>query len=264
METKAILQTQTNKDKIFHVVNYVLMILLSLTCVGLAIYYYLIGDPNNRLLASIGVAILFVAPILVELIFRRKFSNLILLCFIIYSVLAGLLGCVFNFYNIDTLKLNVWYDVFIHGLAGYVFCFIGLILISRFGEYKKLNPWLVLLFCVFATLAIELIWELMEWFADSCLGQQSQGHPPVGQPAPLVTDTNIDMLCNFVGAVVFAIHFIVGKFTKAKLGIKYIENELCGDKIFVKKNKKNKLPCVENVEEVLIKDESKQDIDEKK
>lgn len=231
---------KNKKDKVFKIVNYVLMIVLALTCVGLGIYYYVIGDPNNRLLASVGVTLLFVLPMLVELIFRCRISNLILLFYTIYSFLAGLLGCLLNFYNTSGFGLDVWYDIFIHTLAGYVFSLIGLIVVSKFEKYKNLNPWTVLFFCFCFTLAIELIWELMEWFADSCLGQQSQGHPPVGQPAPLVTDTNIDMLCNFSGAVLFAIHFIVGKFTKAKVGIKFIEKEFCENKIFSRKLKKSK------------------------
>jgi len=258
METKAI----SKKDKNFHIINYTLMIAFALTCIGLAIYYAVIGDPNNRLLASFGVTLLFILPILIELIFRCRISNLVTLCFITYTVLAGLLGCVFNFYNISFLKLNEWYDIFIHTLAGYVFSFIGLIFISKFENYKKLSPWTVLIFCVFFTLAIELIWELMEWFADSCLGQQSQGHPPVGQPAPLVTDTNIDMLCNFIGSILFLIHFVIGKFSKVKLGMNYIEEELCGDKIIVRKQKKNKQEETKEIVEN-IQTENTENINEK-
>ena len=229
------------KDKIFRIVNYCLMVLLFLTCVGIGIYYYVIGDPNNRLLACVGVSLLFIAPILIELIFRIKISNFIVVCLIVYSFLAGFLGSLLNFYNLSTLELNEWYDVFIHTLAGYVFSFIGLIFISRLQNYKKLNPWTVLLFCVFFTLATELVWELIEWFADSCLGQTSQGHPPVGQPAPLVTDTNLDMLCNFSGSIIFAAHFIVAKFSKVNLGMSYIEKELCENKLFSRKAKKKKV-----------------------
>lgn len=245
----------SQKDKVFHIVNYALMILMTLTCLGLTVYYLIIGDPNNRLFSSLGIATLFIVPILIELIFRCRISNLILLCFIIYSTLAGFMGCVLNFYNTSSFGLDVWYDIFIHGLVGYIFAFIGLIVISRFENYKKLSPWTVLLFCIFLTLAIELVWELMEWFADNCLGQYSQGYPPEGQSVPLVTDTNIDLLCNFIGAIVFAIHFIIAKFTKLKLGFDFIEKELCGDKLIVRKPKKSKNNTIEqtvqleNVEE---------------
>ena len=229
--------TLSHKEKIFRIVNYTLMILMFLTCVGLGIYNYLIGDPNNRLLASIGVSLLFIAPILVELIFRIRISNFVLICFIVYTILAGILGSLLNFYNTSALQLDQWYDVFIHTLAGYVFSFIGLIFISKLQNYKKLNPWTILLFCVCFTLAVELVWELIEWFADVCLGQNSQGHAPVGQPAPLVTDTNLDMLCNFAGSIIFAAHFIVSKFSKVSLGMNYIEKELCEKKIISRKKK---------------------------
>lgn len=245
LETKADCQIINKKDKAFKIVNYCLMIAMTLLCIGLAIYYAVIGDPNNRLLATIGVSLLFVLPMLVELIFRCRISNLIVLCYVLYSILSGVLGCVFNFYNLTTFALNKWYDVFIHGLAGYVFCFIALVIISRFEKYKNLSPWTVLMFCLFFTLASELIWELLEWFADSFLGQESQGHPLPGNSAPFVTDTNIDMLCNFTGAVIFALHFIIGKFSKAKLGMNYIEKELCESKILVKMPRKNKKNNIE-------------------
>lgn len=261
MVTEAKNKPISQKNKVFRIVNYCLMILLTLTCIGLCIYYFIIGDPNNRVLASIGVAILFILPILIELIFRCRISNLIILCYIIYSVLAGLLGCVFNFYNLTSLSLNVWYDIFIHGLAGYVFCFVGLILISRLENYKKLSPWTILFFCLFLSLAVELIWELMEWFADSCLGQNSQGFPPEGQPAPLVTDTNIDLLCNFTGVILFAIHFIIGKFTKVKLGFNYIEDELCGNKVVVRNNKKKEKVDIQ-LEENSLEEQREENISE--
>lgn len=260
METKANNQSPSKSEKVFHIVNYILMISMTLLCMSLCIYYVTIGDPNNRVLASIGVSLLFLVPILIELIFRCRISNLITFCYVLYSILAGVLGCVFNFYNLEAASLNVWYDIFIHTLAGYVFCFIALILISRFEKYKNLNPWTIIIFCICFTLAIELIWELLEWFADSCFAQNSQGFAPQGQPAPLVTDTNIDMLCNFSGAVLFAVQFIIGKFTKFKLGVNYIEKELCGDKIVVKKPKRRKNK-VDTVEDNQINTEVKENIE---
>lgn len=221
----------TKKDKIFRLINLILMALLMLTCIGLSIYYATIGDPNNRVLASIGVAVLFVLPVILELIFRRRLSNFVFLCYTIYAILAGLIGCVFNMYNLVS-----WYDIFIHCLMGYLFGFVGLFLISKIDNYKKLKPLTIILFSFFLALSIELIWELMEWFADSCLGQSAQGKVIEGYNAPLVSDTNLDMLCNFSGALLFVIHFLIGKFTKCNLGVNYIENELCYKKFSSKNN----------------------------
>ena len=234
---------ENKKDKIFHRINYSLMIVFAIVCVSLLIYYVIIGDPNNRLLASIGVTLLFILPIFIELVFRCRFSNLLVFLYIVYCVVAGLIGCVFNVYN-----LTSWYDIFIHTLAGYVFCFVGLIVLGRLEKHDKLNAWTIILFCVSLSLATELIWELIEWFSDCCLGQNSQGFAPIGQPAPLVTDTNIDLLCNFSGTILFILHFALGKFTKLNLGVNYIENEFCSEKLFKKRNRKSvKINKEENV-----------------
>ena len=156
METIADKQMSTKGEKIFRIVNYILMISMAILCLSLCIYYTTIGDPNNRVLASVGVALLFLVPIFIELIFRCKISNLIVFSYVVYSILAGVLGCVFNFYNLEVASLNVWYDIFIHGLAGYVFCFIALILISRFEKYKNLNPWTIIIFCFCFTIIIHI------------------------------------------------------------------------------------------------------------
>ena len=172
--------------KIFRICNILITLISTLVCVGLGIYNIVIGDPNNRLVACFGVAIVPLLPIVVELIIRARFSNLFFLAFQIYFILAGVIGCAFNMYN-----LLSWYDTLIHTLAGYTFALLGVIVLSRLDDYKKLSPWTIIVFCVVFSLAIELIWELMEWFADSCLGQTAQGHPPVGEKYPSVLDTEI-------------------------------------------------------------------------
>ena len=86
------------------------------------------------------------------------------------------------------------------------------------------------MFCLFCTLAIELVWEMSEWFGDLFLGQTAQGEPVPGYKVPFVTDTDLDMLCNLIGGIIFSIQFAIGKYTKYSLGINYIEIELCPKK----------------------------------
>lgn len=235
----------SKKGKVFRWINYVLMIAFSLACIGLCIYNKVIGDPDNRFFACIAMAVVFILPILLELIFRCRFSNFVLMCFIIFCFLSGFLGSVLNFYDKTEFGLNIWYDIFIHTLMGYAFALIGWAIVSRLEKNKKLNVWTILLFCFCFALAIELIWELMEWFADLFMGQNAQGVPIEGQNAPIVTDTDIDLLCNFSGAIIFAIQYMIGKFSKLKLGIGYLEKELCTEKV-VRKVDKKKLKNIEN------------------
>ena len=209
------------KDRIFRIVNLGFMTLQFLACVGLAIYYYCISDPNNRLLTSIGMAIVMVLPLLLELIFKRRLTNILFLFYQVYALIAGLIGSVLNVYY-----MVGWYDIFVHCLAGYIFALAGIFVVSRVQDYKKLNKWLVLLFAFCFTMTCELVWELGEWFSDLFLNQTAQGIPIEGQTAPLVTDTMLDIFCNFSGGLVFALQFIIGKTTKCSLGINFLEREL--------------------------------------
>ena len=72
----------------------------------------------------------------------------------------------------------------------------------------------------------------MEWFSDVVMGMDAQGVPPEGFDVPFVTDTNSDMLCNLCGGLVFFAHYLIGKYSKCSLGIKYYEKEF----VYLKKD----------------------------
>ena len=215
----------SKNEKIFRVINLVFMALLSLTCVAFAIYHGIIKDPYNRMVASVTMAVASLAPFLIELIFRIRLNPIIFIGVEIYAAIAGLFGSVLRGYTILP-----WFDAVVHTIMGYMVAMMGIFIISRLINYKKLNPWLVLLFCFCFSLAIELVWELCEWFSDLFLGQTAQG-PKVEGNAPLVTDTMEDILCNTCGAIIFMLHYIIGKFSKASLGIKAIENGLTSQRM---------------------------------
>ena len=222
-------------ERIFRIVNLIIMLISFLTCIALAIYYGVIGDPDSRLLVSLGIALVMVLPWLGEMIFRTRLSNILFLSYQLYAIVAGIIGAVLNVYN-----LVWWFDIVVHLFAGYIFSLLGILLISRFEDYKKLSPWTVLFFCLSITLAIELIWELAEWGVDNIFKQPVQGPYVPGFDKPLVTDTMQDILCNFAGGVIFAIHFIIGKFSKHSFGIKLYEKEL------TKKSQENTINDIEN------------------
>ena len=78
-----------------------------------------------------------------------------------------------------------------------------------------------------------------------------QGTPIEGYGVPLVTDTITDMICNTSGALLFFIHFLVGRKTKCNLGVMQIEKEL----VYIKND--DSVPHIKNDnEDVLTKRES--------
>lgn len=211
-------------SKIYRIVNLCLTGAIFLLMVGLGIYNAVIGDPNNRVASAFMLAVVAILPLLVELIFRWRFSNTMYLLYLIYLLLAGL-GSVLNIY-----KITPYYDKIIHVLAGYAFALVGIYIFSLIEDYYKFKPITIAIFALCFTLSIELIWELMEWFSDLFLGMDAQGIPPEGFDVPLVTDTDTDMLCNLCGGIVFFVHYLIGKYSKCSLGIKYYEKEFVHSK----------------------------------
>ncbi len=211
----------SKKDKIFKSINLTLMAILAVVIVGLTIYFWVVGDPRNRVPAGFTMLFAVLAPWLFELIFRTRVPNVLFIGIEIYLIIAGIWGSLLSGYN-DF----VWLDIVVHVIMGYLCAMLGIFVISRTTDYNKLKPFAIILFCFFFSLGIELIWELGEWFADLFVGQTAQGPKIDGFGVPLVTDTMEDILCNFSGSLAFIIHYCIGKFSKCSLGIKTIENEL--------------------------------------
>ncbi len=229
MRKKVKFSQLTKKDKIFKIINLAFMLSIFLASAALAIYYGVTGDPNDRLVPAILVGVVSLLPYLFELIFRTRLNNILFLGLEIYLLFAGFIGATLNFYNMFS-----WYDIVIHVIMGYLVAMLALFFIARLGDYKKLSVWQVVVFCLCFSLAVELVWELSEWAFDNLFGMSAQGDKvsAFGQLAPLVTDTMEDILCNFSGALLFFIHFILGK-KALPLGINAIERELTETKINV-------------------------------
>ena len=220
-------ELKSKDQRILRTINIVFMVLQSLFCVTLAIYYSQIGDPNNRLFSCIMMAIASLIPFAIELIFRFRFPGLMFLFYQIYLLFAGTIGSALNVYYIVS-----FYDIIIHCLAGYVFALLGIFVLSKTTKYSKQTILFVALFCFLFSMACELIWELIEWTADNLFGQTAQGLPIDEYGVPLVTDTMQDMLCNFAGGIVFVLHYVIGKILakkdKCSLGINFYERDLAG------------------------------------
>lgn len=227
----------SSSDKVFRIINLVLMVAISCACFGMAIYYGTVADPRNRLPSAITMGFVVLLPLLAELIFRMRFNSIIFLAVELYALVAGFFGSVMGGYQ----RFD-WLDIVVHTMMGYIACLIAIFVISRITDYKKLNVWTVILFCFCFSLALELCWELMEWFSDLFLGQVAQGFKATdslgnlvlderGRSAPFVTDTMEDILCNTCGAIVFCLHYLIAKLSKVSLGMKTIEKGLTERKV---------------------------------
>lgn len=213
------------QEKILRIINLVLMIGFFFASLTMMLLGLLKWDDKRLFMSSIVMEVLFLAPLLLELMVGRRISNIVTFFYVIYVVLAGFVGSLLNVYY-----SFLGYDKIIHVLFGYIFSMPAIFLISLCQDYKKLNPITVALFCLFFSLALELLWEILEFGIDRLLNQTMQGTPVEGYGVPLITDTITDMMCNTAGALTFFIHFLIGKKTKVSLGINQIEKELVVEK----------------------------------
>lgn len=204
-------------DKIFRIINIVLCVLMSALCVVLSFYYGLVFNWNNRLGSAIGMSVTSLLPLFFELITRKRLSNAVFLVVNVYILFAGVIGSALNVYYLIS-----WYDILIHCIMGYLVAMLGLFFLCKLKDQDKMKAITVALFCLFFSLGIELIWEIFERILDVFFNQTAQGPKIDGTNAPLVTDTIQDLICNFSGAFLFFVHYIVDRYTKVNFGFKYI------------------------------------------
>lgn len=214
----------SKKDKIFKIVNLCIMAVLFVASLSVGIYKQVTGL-NKSIFTGIAIGFYFLIPYIFELVFRTRLSNVLFLGIEIYLFFAGFLGSVLSFYSYFS-----WYDIVVHTCMGYFVSMLGIFIISRLTEYKKISPIAVAFFCLIFSLGVELVWEISEYIVDLAFGLKMQGPKmgvdEYGNLVPLVSDTIIDLCCNFTGSFLFFLHFIIGKFTKHSLGINTIETEL--------------------------------------
>lgn len=74
-------------------------------------------------------------------------------------------------------------------------------------------------------------WEIMEYLSSMFLGQTAQGAPVEtvnGKKVVDITDTMLDIISNFGGAVLFLLHYALHKLTKRSLLLGAIVKDFCG------------------------------------
>ena len=224
----------TNKEKAFRIFNLTLNLILLLFTIGLLIYYFCVNDPKNRVMACVVTILFLVIPILIEIIFKTKISNIIFLIYLLYVAIAAVWGASLNAYN-EIYAL----DKIVHFAFGYVGCVAGLIAVCKLENCNNLKPLTIIFVCFAVSMACGAIWEIMEFASDQFLGQTAQGIPDANGVVS-VLDTMLDLCCNFGGAIIFVIHYSLHLLTKKDLLIGYMKSEFSRNpllkEIEIKKN----------------------------
>ena len=178
--------------------NNVLVFLASLTSVCFAVYNINIGA-YDRLLACLSIVFVLFIPRIINKIFKNKINDAMEFVYVVFIILAQLLGSVVNLYD------GVWwYDLFTHFLSGVLTSVFALVVMDWFGVYKEKNKAFNALFMICFTLAIACLWEFLEFASFVFLGMDVQHHLTTG-----VFDTMEDMLVAFVGGIIVCVSYLL-------------------------------------------------------
>ncbi len=178
--------------------NNVLIFLATLASVCFFIKDFNAGA-YDRLLSSASIVLVLFIPRILGKLFKIKISDAMELVYILFIILAQLLGSSVNLYNTVW-----WYDLFAHFLSGILIAVLALVVMDWFGVYKVKNKLFNALFMICFSLALASLWEFAEFGVDTFLGMNVQHAIETG-----VKDTMEDMLIAFLGTMIVAIAYVV-------------------------------------------------------
>ncbi len=153
----------------------------------------------DRLLSSASIILVLLIPRIVNKIFKAKLSDSLEFVYILFIILAQLLGSSLNFYN----KIW-WYDIFAHFLSGIFVTILALVVMKWFKGYDGKNKYFNILFILSFSLMVASLWEFLEFGADTILNMNVQHSIETG-----VKDTMEDMLVAFLGTLIVVISYLV-------------------------------------------------------
>ncbi|MBQ9792528.1 MAG: hypothetical protein IJW32_02120 [Clostridia bacterium] len=206
-------------QKTMIIVNNTISVCLSLFLVGFFIYIMSIGDPNNRMVSCICTFLLYLAPIILQWIFKVRITPTLITIYLAFITLSAFCG--------SCLRLNnfiPYLDKIQHTTWGYIAGLIGLYYLCKTKEIDTLKPFTIIFIFFAASMATASLWEIIEFTGDTFLGQTAQGHPDINGVVD-VTDTMLDMIVHLCGTLVFTLHYCLDSFTHKNLGITYIIND---------------------------------------
>lgn len=173
---------------------------------------------HNKYLEAIKaltVIPLLLIPNLIRKIFKINFNKLIEIIIILFLFFAWYLGGLMKFY---VTVLN--YDKTIHAIFGIFIPLIAIPIMMYFKVYKKQNIWFNIIFFISLTLMIGTIWEIIEFLNDKIFLANDQR---IGSG---VDDTMYDLICAFIGSIVFSLAYFIEIHFNKKLYIQRYINYL--------------------------------------
>lgn len=142
------------------------------------------GQPDRLALAA-GTVLLVLIPAILERLFRCRFSLPLYLFALVYALGPMLGHCWYFYYTIP------WWDKLLHISGGVMFAIAGVYFCQRLSRREDQDLTCVL-FALFFSISVSVVWEFLEFGADCFLGMDMQNDR-------LVTSIHSYLLGNSIG-----------------------------------------------------------------
>ena len=157
-------QKGRNMDKI---TRYTLFIALQLFSLFSVVYFSITGKPSQVFLGVLSILFLCL-PALAQKLFKMQIG-LPMYAFILLYAVCPMLGHSYKFYY-----LLPWWDTFLHTVGGVVFAVFGAYLPRCILKKQQVSVALCVLAGVCFSISISVIWEIIEYIADSFFNTDMQ------------------------------------------------------------------------------------------
>ena len=139
-------------------------------CEGFTVYTILslfAGNEPDRLALAFGTILLVLLPMLAERLFSCRICLPLYLFTLIYAI-GPMLGHCWKLYYILP-----WWDKLLHTSAGVIFAILGAYLFDLLAQEKQ-QPIARILFAFCFSVTVSVLWEFVEFGADTFLGMDMQ------------------------------------------------------------------------------------------
>lgn len=198
MKIKKIEELKKEKGKIkgLKIFHFTLITIFKILLLILLIRAIKTGDKDRILLVFLSSLTVYYREY-IRVITKMEISVYMQIITTIFIILTVLLGTLFNVYDKIT-----WWDTLLHFSSGILLTFFGLMVITLFKEKNKnikLTLGLLMFFAFTFAMTAGVIWEILEFGADTIFGFDAQRAKGVEYG---VLDTMIDILANTSGAII--------------------------------------------------------------
>jgi len=202
--TKSI-HNMTEIKKVNRINKYALILSILAGIITLILVFtldYLKSDFN--IMMTIVYILLCFVPLLLSKFFKWDIPNYMVWLYHLFILFSTLGGTVYGLYDLIS-----FYDIILHFLSGVLLGGMGLYIFRKLTKKENKSLILLFIFIVGFSVLCGVLWEIWEFSADHLFGYNCQKYclPTqevlVGHEA--IIDTMIDLICDLLGAVLFAI-----------------------------------------------------------